>query len=51
MKTIKLSIDKAFGFISEQNVAGYKAQVAEANAALHNATCKGSDFLGWLNLL
>ena len=50
MKTIKLSIDKAFGFISEQNVAGYKAQVAEANAALHNATCKGSDFLGWLNL-
>jgi glucose-6-phosphate isomerase len=50
MQNIKLSIDKAFGFISEQSVAGYKAQVAEANAALHNATCKGSDFLGWLNL-
>jgi glucose-6-phosphate isomerase len=50
MKTIKLSIDKAFGFISEQKVAGYKAEVAAANAALHNGTGKGSDFLGWLNL-
>ena len=50
MQNIKLSIDKAFGFISEQSVAGYKAEVAAANAALHNGTCKGSDFLGWLNL-
>jgi glucose-6-phosphate isomerase len=50
MQNIKLSIDKAFGFISEQSVAGYKAEVAAASAALHNATCKGSDFLGWLNL-
>ena len=50
MQNIKLSIDKAFGFISEQNVAGYKAEVAAANAALHNGTCEGSDFLGWLNL-
>jgi len=50
MENIKLSIDKAFGFISEQDVAGYKAEVAAASAALHNATCKGSDFLGWLNL-
>lgn len=50
MQNIKLSIDKAFGFISEQSVAGYKAEVAAASAALHNGTCKGSDFLGWLNL-
>jgi len=50
MENIKLSIDKAFGFVSEQAVAGYKAQVADANAALHNGTGKGSDFLGWLNL-
>jgi len=50
MQNIKLSIDKAFGFVSEQKVAGYKAQVALANAALHNGTGKGSDFLGWLNL-
>ena len=50
MNTIKLSIDKAFGFVSEQKVAGYKAEVAAANAALHYGTGKGSDFLGWLNL-
>jgi glucose-6-phosphate isomerase len=50
MENIKLSIDKAFGFISEQNVANYKVQVNAANAALHNASGKGSDFLGWLNL-
>jgi glucose-6-phosphate isomerase len=50
MQNIKLSIDKAFGFVSEQKVAGYKEQVALASAALHNGTGKGSDFLGWLNL-
>lgn len=50
MQHIKLSIDKAFGFVSEQAVAGYKNRVADANAALHNGKGKGSDFLGWLNL-
>lgn len=50
MQNIKLSIDKAFGFISEQKVAGYKAEVAACNAVLHSGTGKGSDFLGWLNL-
>ena len=50
MQNIKLSIDKAFGFISEQAVLGYKEKVAAANAALHNGTGKGNDFLGWLNL-
>jgi glucose-6-phosphate isomerase len=50
MQNITLSIDKAFGFVSEQAVAGYKTKVAEANAALHNGSGKGSDFLGWLNL-
>lgn len=50
MENIKLSIDKAFGFVSEQKVSAYKSQVTEANVALHNGTGKGSDFLGWLNL-
>ena len=50
MQHIKLSIDKAFGFVAEQAVKGYKAQVNQANTALHNGTGKGSDFLGWLNL-
>ncbi len=50
MQNIKLSIDKAFGFVSEQKVAAYKDEVAVYNAALHNGTGKGSDFLGWLHL-
>ena len=50
MENIKLSIDKAFGFVSEEKVNGYKAQVAAASNALHNGTGKGSEFLGWLNL-
>jgi glucose-6-phosphate isomerase len=50
MSHIKLTIDKAFGFITKEAVAGYRAQAAEANAALLNGTGKGSDFLGWLNL-
>ena len=50
MENIKLSIDKTFGFISEQKVAGYAEEVAAASDSLHNGTGKGSDFLGWLNL-
>jgi glucose-6-phosphate isomerase len=50
MENIKLSIDKAFGFVSEQKVAGYAEQVAAASDMLHNGTGKGNDFLGWLNL-
>ncbi|MFM2291882.1 MAG: hypothetical protein RIS29_1695 [Bacteroidota bacterium] len=50
MENIKLSIDKTFGFISEENIAAYKADVAKAISALHAGSGKGSDFLGWLNL-
>jgi glucose-6-phosphate isomerase len=50
METIKLSIDKAFGCVSKEKVAGYKAQIEAANLALHNGTGKGNDYLGWLNL-
>ena len=50
MENIKLSIDKTFGFISEESVAAYKADVAAAIKALHAGSGKGSDFLGWLNL-
>ena len=50
MEHIKLSIEKAYGFVSAEKVAGYKSQANAANAALHNGTGKGNDFLGWLNL-
>ena len=50
MEHIKLSIDKAFGFVSAEKVAGYKTGVKAANESLHSGTGKGNDFLGWLNL-
>ena len=50
MEHIKLSIDKAFGFVSAEEVAGYKTGVKAANESLHYGTGKGNDFLGWLNL-
>ncbi len=50
MEHIKLSIDKAYGFVSAEKVAGYKTNVLAANKTLQDGTGKGSDFLGWLNL-
>ena len=50
MEHIKLSIDKAYGFVSAEKVAGYKTDVLAANKTLQDGTGKGSDFLGWLNL-
>lgn len=50
MQNIKLTIDKAFGFVSKESVAGYKNTASAANKALHEGTGKGNDFLGWLNL-
>ena len=50
MGNISINIDKTFGFISKEAVSGYEAAVKASNAALHDGTGKGNDFLGWLNL-
>lgn len=51
MKNIKLTIDNFHGFVSAEKVAGYKSEATAANAALHNGSGKGNDFLGFrLNL-
>ncbi len=47
---IKLTIDKAYGFVSREAVADYKAEVAKCQEMLHKGTGQGNDFLGWLNL-
>ena len=47
---IKLSIDKAFDFVSKETVANYEKEVARCSSMLHEGTGKGNDFLGWLNL-
>ena len=50
MENITLNISKAFGFVSPEKVAAYESQIKNCNEALHNATGKGNDYLGWLNL-
>ena len=45
---IKFNANKAYGFINEEAVKGYKQAVAEAQEALHNGTGKGNAFPGWL---
>jgi len=51
---MKLDIGKAFakasGFISPDAFTTYKQATEELNAALHNKTGRGSDFLGWVDL-
>ena len=50
MENIKLTIDKAFDFVSKEAVENYQSQVEKANQMLENGTGKGNDFLGWLHL-
>lgn len=50
MNDIKLTIDKAFGFVTPEAVASCKKEVAESLEKLHKGTGKGNDFLGWLHL-
>jgi len=50
MEKIKLNIEKAFSFVSKEKINGYASKTAEANKKLHDASGKGNDFLGWVNL-
>ena len=50
MNDIKLTIDKAFGFVTPEAVANYTNEVEESLEKLHKGTGKGNDFLGWLHL-
>ena len=38
------------GFISEHEYQGVAEEVKAAHKALHDGTCLGNDFIGWLNL-
>lgn len=50
METIKLDIEKIFGFVPKETVYAYKKELEAHNTALDNKTGKGNDFLGWVNL-
>ena len=47
---LELNIKKTLGFISEENVKNYEAEVNAAQEMLENGTGAGNDFLGWLHL-
>jgi glucose-6-phosphate isomerase len=50
METLKINVDKVFGFVTKEAVYGYKSEIEKYNAALDDKTGKGNDFLGWVNL-
>jgi glucose-6-phosphate isomerase len=50
MDTLKINVEKTYGFISKDAVYGYKSDIEKFNTALDNKTGKGNDFLGWVNL-
>lgn len=47
---MKLTIDRAFGFVSAERVAAYQATIEKCNRKLHDGSGLGNDFLGWLQL-
>lgn len=50
MNNIKLDMEKAFSFVSRDEVFAWKETMEKNNVALHEKTGKGNDFLGWVNL-
>ena len=50
MNDIRLTIDKAFNFVSQEQVKTLIPALKSGMEQLHKGTGEGSDFLGWLNL-
>ena len=50
MENISLKIDKIYDFVSKDAVAAFKDKAQESIVKLHNKSCKGNEFVGWLNL-
>jgi len=50
MENISLKIDKIYDFVSKDAVAAFKDKAQESIVKLHNKSCKGKEFIGWLNL-
>ena len=50
METIKLDIEKIYGFVPKSEVYAFKPMIETYNKALDEKTGKGNDFLGWVNL-
>ena len=44
------TIDLSKALVGAEKIAAFEPQVAEAQKALEECTCKGNDFLGWMHL-
>lgn len=50
MESIKLDYSKVLSFVGEKEISAQQEKAIKALKSLKNGTCKGSDFLGWLDL-
>ena len=50
MERIKLDYSKVLSFVGEEEIAVQREKATKALKDLEDGTCKGSDFLGWLDL-
>ena len=50
MDRIKLDYSKVLSFVGEEEIAVQREKATKALKDLEDGTCKGSDFLGWLDL-
>ncbi len=50
MEKVSFSFKNALGFVGEHEVEILAPRVKTAHEMLHNKTCAGNDFLGWVNL-
>ena len=47
---IRIETEKIFGFVGKDEVASYYPKAVAAMDKVKAGTCKGNDFLGWVNL-
>ena len=50
MERIKFDYSKICSFVDKEDFAALMPQAQKAMKGLVEGTCKGNDFLGWLNL-
>ena len=50
MENLKLNIEKTFGFVSKETIYSLAGDADKSNAALHDKSGKGNQFLGWVDL-
>lgn len=50
MDMISFDYKKAIGFFTQDNIDSMQGSVNDAHYMLHNKTCLGNEFLGWIDL-